>query len=292
MGRGYRGTSAGTQAIATRFTLSNTRRWPLLIVVAAGLLFPPEAEALNVERLEPSELATHASILQTLEPVIAAKKQDGSAILLAWDELYKPLNPSQQAFLDAFRKLKAADLGATSHYFGELPEAPDIAPVGRQEILKQGASTPLDPQYLPTNVFQAYQRMMDAMEADLGKRLLVESGYRAPAYQLHLFLYYMPKHGDSIRETNRFVALPGHSEHGYPPRQAIDFINEEGINGEDKPEEFEALPEYAWLQQHAAEFGFALSYPRGNALGTAFEPWHWHFESSDKQQATSDSQSP
>ena len=26
------------------------------------------------------------------------------------------------------------------------------------------------------------------------------------------------------------MALPGHSEHGHPPRQAIDFINEDGIN--------------------------------------------------------------
>jgi len=77
--------------------------------------------------------------------------------------------------------------------------------------------------------------------------------------------------------ANRYVALPGHSEHGYPPRQAIDFINEEGINGEEIPEEFEALPEYAWLHQHAQRFGFALSYPRDNPHNTVFEPWHWHF---------------
>ena len=274
------------------------------MAVTAGLLFFPKAgapkepaPALNVERLEPEQLATRDAILQTLEPLLAAKKQDGSAILLTWDELYKPLTPPQQAFLDEFRKLKAVDLGATSHYFGEAPAEWDIVPVERQyshmkTCLTQGEPCALDPQYLPRNVLEAYRKMMDAMEADLGKRLLVESGYRSPAYQLYLFLFYMPKHGDSIKETNRFVALPGHSEHGYPPRQAIDFINQQGINGEDKPEEFEALPEYAWLQQHAAEFGFAISYPRDNALGTSFEPWHWHFEISDKQQATSNSSSP
>ncbi|HAM41218.1 MAG TPA: hypothetical protein DDX89_07900 [Candidatus Omnitrophica bacterium] len=128
----------------------------------------------------------------------------------------------------------------------------------------------------------AYEAMMEAMAHDLGKRLLVESGYRSPAYQLYLFLFYLPKHDHSIRETNRFVALPGHSEHGYPPRQAVDFINEEGINGEDNPEAFEALPEYQWLAHHAHEFGFVLSYPRDNPHNTAFEPWHWHFEQSDK----------
>jgi D-alanyl-D-alanine carboxypeptidase len=125
---------------------------------------------------------------------------------------------------------------------------------------------------------EAYQRMMAAMQADLGRRLLVESGHRSPAYQLYLFLYYMPKHDWSVKETNRFVALPGHSEHGNPNRQAIDFINQTGINGEDNPDEFEALPEYAWLQRRAGEFGFFLSYPRGNAQNTAFEPWHWHYE--------------
>ncbi len=120
--------------------------------------------------------------------------------------------------------------------------------------------------------------MMEVMESDLGKRLLVESGYRSPAYQLYLFMFYMPKHGYSIRETNRFVALPGYSEHGNPQKQAIDFINAEGVNGEDHPELFEALPEYDWLQKRAQWFGFHLSYPRDNEQHTAFEPWHWRFE--------------
>jgi D-alanyl-D-alanine carboxypeptidase len=238
----------------------------------------PPAEALNVERLTEEETAILEGILQALEPSLTARKQDGTAILLTWEQLYEPLSPEQRAFLDAFRMLKAKDLGATSHYFGEPAAAPDLVPVGPQQILKAGAPVPLDPQYLPRPVLKAYERMMAAMEADLGRRLLVESGYRSSAYQLYLFLFYLPKHGDSIRETNRFVALPGHSEHGHPPRQAIDFINQDGINGEDHPEEFEALPEYAWLQRRAKAFGFALSYPRNNALNTAFEPWHWHYE--------------
>ncbi len=249
----------------------------LWFAVAAWFVFPAPAFALNVQQLEPSELQTLQSILSALEPLISAKKQDGTAMILRWEELYAPLAPEQRAFLDAFRSLKAASLGATSHYFGEITEV-ELAPVGAQTISKNGVPTPLDPQYLPQDVLQAYEKMMDAMQAGLGKRLLVESGYRSPAYQLYLFLYYMPKHDHSVKETNRFVALPGHSEHGYPPRQAIDFINEEGINGEDHPEEFEALPEYRWLQARAKEFGFFLSYPRDNPLNTAFEPWHWHYE--------------
>jgi LAS superfamily LD-carboxypeptidase LdcB len=251
-------------------------------MVAAGLLVSTPAWALiawtlNTEQFTPAEVATLEAVLQTLEPLVTARKPDGTANILTWQALYDLLEPKAQSFLDAFRALRGAQLGATARYFGES-EAPDLISVGDEFILKAGIRTRLDPQFLPRPVFEAYQRMMAAMQQDLGRRLYVESGYRSPAYQLYLFLYYMPKHGHSIRETNRFVALPGHSEHGNPGRQAIDFINEAGINGEDHPEEFEALEEYRWLQQHAAAFGFTLSYPRDNAEGTTFEPWHWHYE--------------
>ena len=255
-----------------------SRRLLPFAAAIAWLLSPLPASALDVERLSPADSDTLHAVLTALESSISAKKLDGSANLLTWDELYKPLSPEEQAFLDAFRALKAERLGATSHYFGEPEAAADLVPVGSQQVLKDGVATPLDPQHLPREVLDAYQRMMERMETEVGKRLLVESGYRSPAYQLYLFLFYLPKHGYSIAETNRFVALPGHSEHGYPPRQAVDFINEEGINGEDHPEEFEALPEYQWLAAAGQEFGFVLSYPRDNPHHTAFEPWHWHYE--------------
>jgi LAS superfamily LD-carboxypeptidase LdcB len=255
-------------------------RWlSTCLLAAAGLFFSPTAHALNTERLGAYEAQLLDETLKALEPSITAKKRDGTVILLTWEQLYEPLSRDQRAFLDEFRLLKAANLGATSHYFGEVSTAAELAPVGEQTVFRGGRSERLDPQYLPKNVLNAYRSMMVAMEKDLGTHLLVESGYRSPAYQLYLFLFYMPKHGYSIVETNKFVALPGHSEHGYPPRQAIDFINEAGINGEDTPDEFEALPEYQWLQARAAEFGFALSYPRNNPFGTAFEPWHWHYVS-------------
>ena len=30
-----------------------------------------------------------------------------------------------------------------------------------------------------------------------------------------------------------------------------------------------------WLASHAGEFGFSMSYPRGNPHGIVYEPWHW-----------------
>ena len=270
-------TTTEPQAVAGSAGPHSARR-PLPLAAAVWLLLSCPAWALNVQRLEPAEVETLQSILKAVEPSITAKKHDGTANLLTWQALYEPLTPEQRAFLDEFRALRAATLGATSHYFGETATAPDLVPVGSEQVLKNGVFTPLDPQDLPRPVFEAYQKMMAAMQAELGKRLYVESGYRSSAYQLYLFLFYLPKHDHSITETNRFVALPGHSDHGYPPRQAIDFINADGINGEDHPEEFEALPEYRWLQERAKDFGFVISYPRDNPYHTAFEPWHWHYE--------------
>lgn len=261
-----------------RARLHVTRLSRSLLVGAAGLLYSSSVVALNVEQLESLETELLRASLQQLEPLITARKQDGTVNLLTWEELYQPLTPEQQAFLDDFRAVKAEALGATSHYFGEVAAVQDLMAVGPQQVVKDGVPVPLDPQFLPRDVHQAYLAMMDAMEQELGTRLLVESGYRSPAYQLYLFLFYLPKHEHSVRETNRHVALPGYSEHGNPTRQAIDFINEAGINGEDHPEEFEALPEYPWLMAHAARFGFFLSYPRDNPHNTAFEPWHWHYE--------------
>ncbi|MBI1953852.1 MAG: D-alanyl-D-alanine carboxypeptidase family protein [Candidatus Omnitrophica bacterium] len=222
----------------------------------------PFALAISVDRLNDQEIALLTSTVKALDPLVAQRKKAGTAPLLTFEELYAPLTEGQRAFLGQIRGLDPSSTGGSNR---KLP-----APDPKTEFIR------LDTQYLPRQAAEAYQRMMTALETDLGKRLLVESGYRSPAYQLYLFIFYMPKHDYSIRETNRFVALPGFSEHGSPQRQAIDFITPQGISGEDRPEEFEELQEYGWLLARAHEFGFYLSYPRGGP--SAFEPWHWHYE--------------
>jgi D-alanyl-D-alanine carboxypeptidase len=98
---------------------------------------------------------------------------------------------------------------------------------------------------------------------------------------LYLFVFYLSNHAYSIRETVKYVALPGYSEHGCPRRQALDFINEEGINGDGCPEQFEALAENAWLLKNAHKFNFVLSYPKDAKEGITYEPWHWRIEGKD-----------
>lgn len=196
---------------------------------------------------------------------------------MTFEELGKGLGPEEREFLDRVRAIDPKkSFGFEGAYLGGPQEGVRFKRIDKQWIRKGPRRDKLDPQYLPQEVYRAYQAMMKAMKKNLGKQLFVESGFRSPAYQLYTFLYYLPKHRYSLRETGRWVALPGHSEHGAPHRQAIDFINEEGINGEDNVEEFERLPEYGWLLRHAHEFGFELSYPR-RGKGITFEPWHWRY---------------
>ena len=239
------------------------------------------AAAISLDGLNESETTLLKSTLKNLDPLVTERKADGTAPLMSFKELYTPLTPKQIDFLEGIRHLDPASLSGSSRKLSAPAGDESFIRLESQAILKEGKPTRLDSQYLPRLAFEAYQAMMAAMEADLGKRLLVESGYRSPAYQLYLFLFYLPKHGTSILETNRHVALPGCSEHGSPPFQAIDFITPAGINGEDRPEEFEELQEYGWLKARAHEFGFTLSYPRGGT--SAFEPWHWHWEGSRRE---------
>lgn len=260
---------------------------PLLFTLSVGVSF---AGAVSLDGLTAQEMELRQSLMKKLVPFVDARKKAGTAPLITFEELTARLAPAEIAFLESFRRIDPAEVGGSSRRLP--PPAPDtrFIRMDRQAVLREGKRVLLDTQYLPLEAHEAYRRMMAAMEEDLGKRLLVESGYRSPAYQLYLFLFYMPKHAYSVRETNRHVALPGCSEHGCPAFQAIDFITPEGINGEDRPEEFEELQEYGWLRARAREFGFHLSYPRpllkspllpGAEVGvreavSAFEPWHWH----------------
>ena len=244
--------------------------------IAWALALPKECAAISVDRLTPEEITLVKSILKTLDPSITERKKQGTAPLLTFEELYRPLSSEQAAFLDFIRGINPADLLGSNRELPLPSPGEQFVRLNTQVVIRNGKPIRVDTQYLPQRVYEAYVQMMAEMEQELGKRLLVESGYRAPAYQLYLFVFYLSNHGYSIRETNRFVALPGSSEHGCPVRQAIDFVTPQGINGEDHPEEFEELQEYGWLRARAAEFGFYLSYPRG--IPSAFEPWHWHFE--------------
>ena len=252
------------------------RRW-LCFSLLISLILSSVGCAKRWDVLSSEEKVLLHRILTQWEKWIPEKKKEGRAPLMTFEELYAGLGPQEREFLDRVRAIDPKkSFGFQGAYLGSPPPGIHFTRIDHEWIQKGAKIEKLDPQYLPEEVYRAYKAMMKVMRKELGKRLLVESGYRSPACQLYTFLYYLPKHRYSLKETARWVALPGYSEHGAPGRQAIDFINEEGINGEDNVEEFERLAEYQWLLKHAPEVGFELSFPR-RKKGITFEPWHWRY---------------
>lgn len=239
---------------------------------------------LNVEKLTPEHIAEVKTLVSKLEPFIKKKDLKGKLPSLTFKELESPLNSKEKRFLRAFRDLKASAAGVRIPFRGLSQGETDLVRLNGQKIRVMGKEQVIPPQFVSPQIYQVYQFMIRAMEQDIGKRIFVESGYRSSAHQLYLFIFYLSNHDYSIRETAKWVALPGYSEHGDPEHLALDFINAEGINGEENAAEFEALPEYGWLLKNAGRFGFVLSYPKNAGAGITYEPWHWRYDGTRQSQ--------
>ncbi len=208
------------------------------------------------------------SILHNLGPLIKDKQTSGSAPLLSWSELTQSLNNKQSILIKNLRR----SCGTAGD--NDAPLQTTLVRLDNQFTLKNGRAKVISPQYVTQTVYDAYTRMSQDMQKDLGTALRIESGYRSPAYQLYLFLSHLPRYQFNMAKTNRHVALPGQSEHGSLQHLAIDLINAAGINGENNPRNFSLLPEYRWMTRHAKVYGYKLSFPKATA-DSAFEPWHW-----------------
>lgn len=113
--------------------------------------------------------------------------------------------------------------------------------------------------------------MYEAMKLENLKPMIV-SGFRSSTHQ------------KNIQENNisqalsdgtvvRSVALPHHSEHQLGT--TVDFAAAPSYNIRD----FEKSLEYAWMIEHADEYGFIQSYHYGDEHDTGYrgEPWHWRY---------------
>ncbi len=109
----------------------------------------------------------------------------------------------------------------------------------------------------------------DAAKEDLDIR--VTSGFRDRGFQEALYAENQKEHGDEGTES---VAKPGHSEHQLGT--TVDLTTLEIGEASASPA-FEKTPEFEWLQEHAQDYGFIMSYPRGENTGYIYEPWHWRY---------------
>ena len=192
------------------------------------------------------------------------------------DYVYCLARPHDREMTDIFAYLKARrfrrriallhrSLGIPADYAQRCglplqPEARRLVSIG-QDIYRRE-------QRLLEPAARAWRAMVRAADDD-GVHIELVSAYRSVAYQEGILRRKVEK-GLAIGEILRVSAAPGFSEHhsgravdlttpGYPPLEEV----------------FEESDAFAWLNQHAAAYGFRLSFPRDNPYGVIYEPWHW-----------------
>lgn len=124
------------------------------------------------------------------------------------------------------------------------------------------------PQQMTPETLEAWLAMCDRAASE-GVTLLLVSAYRGVNYQAEVIRRKLDS-GRSLADILRVNAAPGYSEHH--TGRALDIATPDNPPLETG---FDQTAAYAWLTQHAEEFGFVLSYPEGSTSAISYEPWHW-----------------
>lgn len=166
----------------------------------------------------------------------------------------------------------------------EIPEENwNLTLINRNYILKEGYTPKLEEAvkgsgvYLDYRVAPYYQKMYDAAKLD-GVTLTPNSGYRSYETQKTNFEnkinLYVSQGYDKVTATQnaaRVILPPGTSEHNAGFAMDIGWVTED----------FENSSAYAWLDEHAQDYGFILRYPKTEdkqaITEIIYEPWHWRY---------------
>ncbi len=182
---------------------------------------------------------------------------------LSPNELYRTLipdTPYTHRILGILRSIGIPEDYGPSRGLSLQTEAEDLATA---RLLPDGREIRLTP-----NVAEDWKDMVRAAGQE-DVTLLLISGFRSVDYQRQIIERKLGR-GESLDQILRINAAPGYSEHH--TGRAVDI----GTPGcPPLEEEFENTSAFRWLQRHAGDFGFRLSYPRFNPARIIYEPWHW-----------------
>ncbi|MDR2525645.1 MAG: M15 family metallopeptidase [Oscillospiraceae bacterium] len=133
---------------------------------------------------------------------------------------------------------------------------------------------------LDARVAPEFRKMYNAAQKD-GVELIPFSGYRRISTQKKNFDDKIAEYvgegmslAEAVSKAAESILPPGCSEH--EAGLAID-LTRKGVWATRM--DFATTKEFAWLQAHAAEYGFILRYPEGKEGITKvkYEPWHWRY---------------
>jgi zinc D-Ala-D-Ala carboxypeptidase len=139
---------------------------------------------------------------------------------------------------------------------------PDLTPLPAQMSVPAGLQ-------LRATAAQAYAAMWQAARED-GVYFVAVSTYRSYTDQVQVYANEVATFGQARADSES--AQPGRSEHQLG--LAIDLSTP--AFGYALDETFARSPEGMWIAQHAADYGYVISYPEGKdaITGYRFEPWH------------------
>ncbi|MBQ8979970.1 MAG: D-alanyl-D-alanine carboxypeptidase family protein [Oscillospiraceae bacterium] len=133
-------------------------------------------------------------------------------------------------------------------------------------IMIVNKSYPLPSDYNPGVDPEAQAAVDELITAAAGEGLniFVSSGFRSYERQKTIYDQYVER--SSKEEADTYSARPGYSEH----QTGLCF----DLNSID--DSFADTKEYAWLKDHAHEYGFIIRFPEGkeDITGYQFESWH------------------
>ena len=178
--------------------------------------------------------------------LITQKTKNPKWTILSFASLYKLLNTQEKILLKQIANIDQKQFNKPKRFFGIMPVPKDIVAIKNQKYTLDGQTKTVATQFLPKKTFLAYKKLNEAMHKDINRKVNVLSGYRSPANQLAIFFLFIQRYKGDIKKTISGVALPGCSEHGYPPMQAIDFAPVKGMK---HLRDFYKTLEYKWLQK-------------------------------------------
>ncbi|MEG1104236.1 MAG: M15 family metallopeptidase [Oscillospiraceae bacterium] len=209
--------------------------------------------------------------------------------------------------VSASASVPSSSIGANSQAASAISDAASSAPsesvaanndelkvdLTSWEMLLANANNPLPDGYLPElELVDTQQHKFDKRAAASLKKMLADgnatglnlmicSAYRSHERQTTLFnqmLEQNKKSGmtddEAYAATKKVRNVPGTSEH--ETGLAADIVSTKHQNLDDS---FETTPEFAWLIENCADYGFILRYPREKSAitGTIYEPWHYRY---------------
>jgi len=115
--------------------------------------------------------------------------------------------------------------------------------------------------------------MLQTMQKDVNKNVVIASGYRSYSEQFKLYANWVRQLGQD--EADKVSARPGFSEHQLGT--VVDFIDQE--TGLVLTNDFDNSVAGLWLKNNAQNYGYVQSYPAGkqNATGYSHEAWHYRY---------------